>query len=103
MPGPKLTVRVQRAEKLSTPIPHAALGLPRPKSKLRKTAPSSRTIAGMPERVILLKYSPRHRPAGTLAGQLMAPQKRLMLAPPLLSKYSSLISWLPAERDASPV
>src|SRR5262245_24940752 len=94
MPCARLTVRVQRAEKLSAPMPQAELGLSPPKFKLRKPEPSSRTIAGLPDRVWLLKYSPFHRSVGTVATQSVT-HDRFTHAPPTFSKNSSLISCQP--------
>jgi hypothetical protein len=56
IPAGRLRSRVQRTENLSAPMTPEA-GEPMPQSKL--TSASSRTRAGLPLSVVLLKYSPR--------------------------------------------
>jgi hypothetical protein len=59
VPLAKDSVRVQRAEKLSAPRPQELSGLPAPQSKLSVAVVT--TMAGVPLKVLLAKYSPRQR------------------------------------------
>ena len=60
-PWSNQTMRVQRALKLSAGMPGAGL----PKPQLKRTAGSTRTRAGAPCTLGLVKYSPHHPSTGT--------------------------------------
>src|SRR5438128_480229 len=62
-----VTERVKRAENCVAGTLHWVLGLAPFQVKLSAEVPSSRTITGLPDRPMVLKYSPLQWSAGTVA------------------------------------